>query len=219
MPRNLTFQRSEQLTLAATEAVQRHLPGADVVVHTLPIASTGESVHDRIRAVAARRNLGIHEITVSQLDDGLHVEQHLEVDERMPLRQAHSLVTEVEAEMRREVPGIVSILTHIESEPATIERPSSLERDRDLEMRLRDAAKRFPEILDIHEVFVTRTHGRRAQDAGEHVQVSCHCTLPDDLPMARVHAVITGLEGEFKLGAPEVDRLLIHPEPATDNLR
>jgi len=219
MPRNLTFQRSEQLTLAATEAVQRHLPGADVVVHTLPIASTGESVHDRIRAVASRRNLGIHEITVSQLDDGLHVEQHLEVDERMPLRQAHSLVTEVEAEMRREVPGIVSILTHIESEPATIERPSSLERDRDLEMRLRDAAKRFPEILDIHEVFVTRTHGRRAQDAGEHVQVSCHCTLPDDLPMARVHAVITGLEGEFKLGAPEVDRLLIHPEPATDNLR
>ena len=71
MPRNLTFQRSEQLTLAATEAVQRHLPGADVVVHTVPTASIAESVHDRIRAVAARRNLAIHEISVQQLDDGL----------------------------------------------------------------------------------------------------------------------------------------------------
>jgi cation diffusion facilitator family transporter len=219
MPRNLTFQRSEQLTMAATEAVQRHLPGADVVVHTVPTAPLSESVHDRVRAVAARRNLAIHEITVSQLNDGLHVEQHLEVDERMPLRQAHALVTDLEAEMRQEVPSIRSILTHIESEPATIERPSSLEPDRELEVRLREVAKRFPEILDIHEVLVTRSRARGAKDSGAHVQVSCHCTLPDDLPMSRVHAVITALEGEFKVSAPKVDRLLIHPEPATDNLR
>jgi divalent metal cation (Fe/Co/Zn/Cd) transporter len=219
MPRNLTFQRSEQLTMAATEAVQRHLPGADVVIHTVPTASVAESVHDRIRAVAARRNLAIHEIGVQQLDTGLHVEQHLEVDETMPLRQAHELVTDLEAEMRREVPAISSILTHIESEPATIERSASLERDRELEVRLRRVASGFSEILDIHEVFVTRRRRRAADGPGDHIQVTCHCTLPDDLPMARVHAVITALEGSFKLDAPEVDRLLIHPEPATDNRR
>jgi cation diffusion facilitator family transporter len=219
MPRNLTFQRSEQLTMAATEAVQRHLPGADVVVHTVPTASIAESVHDRIRAVAARRNLAIHEINVQQLDSGLHIEQHLEVDETMPLRQAHELVTDLEAEMRREIPSISSILTHIESEPATIERPSSLDVDRDLELRLRRVAEGFPEILDIHDVFVTRRSPRTASHSGEHIQVTCHCTLPDDLPMARVHAVITALEGAFKIEAPEVDRLLIHPEPATDNRR
>ena len=220
MPRNLTFQRSEQLTMAATEAVRSHLPGADVVVHTVPTASVSESVHDRIRAVAARRNLAIHDVVVQQVDRGLHVEQHLEVDETMPLRQAHELVTDLEAEMRREVPAITSILTHIESEPATIEQPASLEADESLEGRLRRVAAGFPEILDIHDVLVTR-HRRRGLDssAGEHLQVSCHCTLPDDLPMARVHATITALEGAFKLEAPEVDRLLIHPEPATDNRR
>jgi len=232
------------LTLAATAAVQRHLPGADVVVHPVPTASIAESVHDRIRAVAARRNLAIHEISVQQFDEnhirpGIHIEQHLEVDETMPLRQAHELVTELEAEMRREVPAISSILTHIESEPATIERPASLERDQDLELRLRTVAKTFPEILDIHDVFVTRraahsihiasisasgtepatSNQQPATASPEHTQVSCHCTLPDDLPMARVHAVITALEGAFKLVAPEVDRLLIHPEPATDNRR
>jgi cation diffusion facilitator family transporter len=219
MPRNLTFQRSEQLTMAATEAVQRHLPGADVVIHTVPTASIAESIHDRIRAVAARRNLAIHEINVQQVGNGLHVEQHLEVDETMPLRQAHELVTDLEAEMLREVPAITSILTHIESEPATIEQPASLERDRQLEVRLRNVAGGFPEILDIHEVFVTRRRARSGDPAGEHIQVSCHCTLPDDLPMSSVHAAITALEGAFKLDAPEVDRLLIHPEPATDNRR
>ena len=211
MPRNLTFQRSEQITMAATAAVQRHLPGADVVVHSIPTASVAESVHDRIRAVAARRNLVIHDVSVQEYDGGLHVEQHLEVDETMPLREAHALATQLESEMRREIPAIASILTHIESEPATIERPASLERDRQLEVRLRRAAKAFPEILDIHEVLVSRVHDR--------IQVSCHCTLPDDLPMSEVHAVITALEDAFKLDAPEVSRVLIHPEPATDNRR
>jgi cation diffusion facilitator family transporter len=231
MPRNLTFQRSEQITLAATAAVQRVLPGADVVVHSVPTASVAESVHDRIRAVAARSNLAIHDVSVQQYDGQLHVEQHLEVDETLTLSRAHEIVTQLEAEMRREVPAIASILTHIESEPATIERPATIDRDRRLERHLRQVAKKFPEILDIHEVVVTRLGGpekfenpqngypERAHKPGDRMQVSCHCTLPDDLPMARVHAVITAFENALKLDSPEVSRLLIHPEPATDNRR
>ncbi len=211
MPRNLTFQRSEQITTAATEAVQRHLPGADVVVHSVPTASVAESIHDRIRAVAARSNLNIHDVSVQEYNHQLHVEQHLEVGETMSLRAAHTLVTQLESEMRRDIPEISTILTHIESEPATIERPDSLERNRQLEARLRRAAQAFPEILDIHDVLVTRINDR--------IQVNCHCTLPDDLPMSRVHEIITALENAFKLDAPEVSRLLIHPEPATDNRR
>lgn len=216
LPRNLTFQRSEQITTAATEAVKRHLPGADVVVHSVPTASLAESVHDRVRAVAARLNLVIHDVTVQQFNHQLHLEQHLEVDETMPLKKAHDLATQLESEIRREIPQITSILTHIESLPATIEQPASQERNRELEVRLRRTAAAFPEILDIHEVLVTRL-GSGLEDG--HLQMSCHCTLPDDLPMAKVHAVITALEGAFKLDAPEVGRLLIHPEPATDNRR
>ncbi len=211
MPRNLTFQRSEQITSAATAAVQRHLPGADVVVHSVPVASLAESIHDRIRAVAARSNLNIHDVTVQEFNHRLHVEQHLEVDETMSLAAAHALVTQLESDIRREIPNISSILTHIESEPATIERPASLDHDRQFEVRLRRVAQAFPEILDIHEVLVTRNHDR--------IQVNCHCTLPDDLPMSRVHEVITALENAVKLDCPEVNRLLIHPEPATDNRR
>jgi len=225
MPRNLTFQRSEQITMAATAAVQRVLPGADVVVHSVPTASIAESVHDRIRAVAARSNLAIHDVSVQEYDGALHVEQHLEVDETLTLREAHEIATELEAEMRKEIPAIASVLTHIESEPATIERPASLDRDRRLEMHLRRVAKGFAEILDIHEVVVTRLGGSNRPgttgkfETADRMQLSCHCTLPDDLPMARVHAVITALEDAFKLDSPEVSRLLIHPEPATDNKR
>jgi divalent metal cation (Fe/Co/Zn/Cd) transporter len=215
MPRNVTFQRSEQITFAATEAVQRLLPGADVIIRTLPTAASGESVFDQIRAVAARLNLAVHDVTVQQMDGALHVEQHLEVPETMPLREAHEVATRLETEMRREVPGIATLLTHIESEPETIADAAQMQASQNLANQLRKTARHFPEILDIHEITLTRGHGGAANS----VQVNCHCTLPDDLPMQAVHNIITNFESEFRLDHPQVARVLIHPEPATDNCR
>ncbi len=215
MPRNLTFQRAEQITFEAKEAIQRVLPDADVVVHSVPTATLAESVHDRVRAVASRANLSIHDVAIQQYDNALHLELHLELDEKLPLREAHEIVTRLEADIRAEVPSIASILTHIESEPATIEQPEQMERDRaqarHLSHTLRNVASQFPQILDIHDIQVANHHDR--------IQVNCHCTLPDELPMAEVHQVITSLENAYKLAAPDVSRLLIHPEPATDNRR
>jgi cation diffusion facilitator family transporter len=215
LPRNLTFQRSEQITFAATEAVQRRLPGADVVIHTVPTATLGESVFDRIRAVAARSNLAIHDVSVQHVGGALHVEQHLEVPETMSLREAHEIATQLETEMRKEIPGIATLLTHIESEPATIADKAQMEASQNLETQLRATASHFPEIVDVHEITVTRGHGGAANS----VQVNCHCTLPDDLPMEAVHEIITNFESEFRLDHPQVSRVLIHPEPATDNRR
>lgn len=215
LPRNLTFQRAEQVTFAATETVTKHLPGADVIVRTVPVASMGESVFERIRAVAAQANLAVHDVSVQDREGRLAVEQHLEVPETMLLRDAHTLVTQLEGSIRREVPGIATLLTHIESEPITIAPTALLGVSANLESQLRDTAETFPDILDVHEITLTRGHGGAALT----VQVNCHCTLPDDLPMSRVHEVITDLESEFRLQHPHVSRVLIHPEPATDNRR
>jgi len=153
--------------------------------------------------------VSVHELSVQSHHGRLRVEQHLELDENMPLLAAHGFVTAMEAEILREAPEIDSVLTHIESEPATIEPPEELvEENRKIESAMRSAARFFPEIVDVHEIKVGRT--------GEHISLSCHCTLPDDLTMQRVHQVITGLEDRFKLECPEVQRVLIHPEPVAD---
>ncbi len=212
LARNLTFQRSEQIVMAATEAVKRLLPDADVVIHTVPRATSTESIFDRIRAVAARSNVAIHEVTVQQIDSKLHVEQHVEVDEKLTLREAHDFVTALETRMLQDVPEIAAILTHIESEPAQIAHTASLDSDdRALEAGLRTVARAFPQILDIHDVMVTRV--------GDHIQLSCHCTMPDDLSMDAVHDIITAFEISVKSDYPQVHRMLVHPEPATDNRR
>jgi divalent metal cation (Fe/Co/Zn/Cd) transporter len=192
-----------------TAAVKAVVPDADVTIRTLPRQVLGENIFDRIRGVAALNNVTLHDLSVQQDKDGLHVEQHVEVDESLPLVEAHRFVCELEEQMYRAAPEVSNVLTHIESEPATIEASDSIEQDRRLEEDLRGAARTLPEIIDIHEVAVSRM--------GDHLHLSCHCTLPDALPMHRVHDVITSLEGRLKLKRPEVYRMLVHPEPEADN--
>ncbi len=212
LPRRSTFEHTDELVRAATEAVQRALPQADVVIHTVPRGNHAESIFDRVRAVAARNNVSVHELSVQSHHGRLRVEQHVELDENMPLLEAHNFVSAMEAEILRDAPEIDSVLTHIESEPATIEQPQEIVvDDRRIELALRAAAAQSPEIIDVHELTVLR--------ARDHIDVSCHCTLPDQLSMLRVHEVITGLEDRFKMECPEVSRVTIHPEPVTDNTR
>src|SRR5512147_2613116 len=211
MHRNVTFQKSEQLGQRVTEAVHRVLPDADVVVHSVPLARGEENIFERIRAVAARANFNVHDISVQDLAGQLHVEQHLELDERLSLKEAHDQVTVLETEIRREVPEISSILTHIESEPATIEPGSEIARDQRLERAVRKMAAHVAEVVDVHEIVVKKVRDK--------LYLSCHCTLPDTLPLSRVHDIQTELEIRLKQEAPELFRVLIHPEPATDNRR
>ncbi len=211
MHRNVTFQVAEQIGQRVSAAVRRILPEADVVVHTVPRALGEENVFDRIRAVATRANFNVHDISVQDLNGRLHVEQHLELSEQYNLKEAHDRVTALELEIRREVPEISSILTHIESEPATIEPGNEIAADRRLERAVRKIARQIEGIVDVHEIVVKRVRDK--------LYLSCHCTLPDTLPLTRVHDIQTELEIRLKLEAPELFRVLIHPEPTTDNRR
>jgi cation diffusion facilitator family transporter len=211
LARTVTFQHSGQVADAVTEAVHRILPDADVTVHSVPRAVRTENIFDRIRAVATRHNLNVHDVSVQDLHGRLDVEQHLELDERLSLKEAHDKVSALESEIQEEVPEISSILTHIESEPATIEEGDEIVRDLKLERQLKAIAAEFPDVLDMHAIQVKRVRGR--------IYVSCHCTLSDEMPLSRVHDIQTDLETRFKQHAPELFRVLIHPEPRTDNRR
>ena len=174
-------------------------------------ATASRVAHRRCRAVATRHNFNVHDVSVQDLNGQLHVEQHLELDEQLSMKQAHDEVTRLETEMRTEIPEIATILTHIESEPATIERGEEIVLEPELEQRLKDIVKEFPEVMDVHDFQFKKVRAR--------LYVSCHCTLPDDMPLSRVHDVQTSLEIRFKHDAPELFRVLIHPEPMTDNRR
>ena len=211
MSRNVTFQKSEQIANEVSSGIRELLPGADVVVNAVARASRGESLFDRIRAVATRNNLNVHDISVQDIGGMLYVEQHVELDERMALKEAHDRVTRLESEMRDDIPEIANILTHIESEPATIETSDGPVEALSFERRIQSVTGGFPEVVDTHDLMFKRVAGR--------LYLSLHCTMQDDLPLARVHDIQTALESKFRQEVPDLFRVLIHPEPQTDNRR
>ena len=196
MSRNVTFQKSEQISNEVTERIRAVLPDADVVVNTVSRASRQESLFDRIRAVATRNNLNVHDISVQDIGGSLHVEQHVELDEKLSLKEAHDRVTRLESEMKGEVGEISSILTHIESEPATIETSDGLVRAPGFENRLQQVKEGFPEVVDMHDLMFKQVGGR--------LYLSLHCTMNDDLPLSRVHDIQTAMESRFRQEVPRV---------------
>jgi len=211
LARNVTFQASNRVAADVTECVHRLLGEADVLVSATPRVLDSESIFDRIRAAVLRNNMMVHDVSVQDQAGLLHVELHLELDEKLSLIDAHDMVTALEADIRDHVPEIGSILTHIESEPATIEASQPVAGDRDLEEALKQIGNEFPEVVDVHEIVLKRVRN--------HLYLSCHVTMHDNLSLARVHDVQTALEIRFKNVAPQLFRVLIHPEPLTDNRR
>ncbi len=211
MSRTVTFQKSEQVSTEVAGRIRDILPGADVVVNAVSRAHLRESIFDRVRAVATRHNLNVHDISVQDLDGHLHLEQHVELDETLTLKEAHERITELEAEMKNDMSEISTILTHIESEPARIETGDGLVRVPSFERKLLGVTESFPEVVDMHDLVFKRVGGR--------LYLSLHCTMKDDLPLSRVHDIQTAMEGRFRQEVPELFRVLIHPEPQTDNQR
>src|SRR5271167_1751843 len=72
MSRNVTFQKSEQVANEVSSGIRKLLPGADVVVNAVARAGRGESLFDRIRAVATRNSLNVHDIGVQDIHGSLH---------------------------------------------------------------------------------------------------------------------------------------------------
>ena len=208
--RTLTLERARQLRDQVSNAIHGLLPDADVVVDTEPRKPTGDSIFERLKTVAFRNNLSMHDLAVYDVGGGLQVELHLEVGVHMTLKQAHDLVTAVEAQMRAEVPQIQQIITHIEPELDEIPSANLVARER-LVQRAQAVAAATPGILDCHDIRVRSSDG--------HLALSCHCSFPDSMAVIAVHAIISGLETALKRELPELLKVTIHTEPSSDNRR
>lgn len=206
-----TLERAGQVRQQVAQRIQERLPQADIVVETEPRRLPREGPLDQVQEVARRHNLNIHDLALyDRGDGGLDAEFHLELRDTLPLADAHELVSHLEADIRRDAPRIRGIVTHIEPQAAGIADAALLDHQ-GVARRVTQIVSRQPEVLDCHDLQLRRSGG--------HLALSCHCSFADALPIARVHEVITQLEGDLKRALPRLYRVTIHPEPRSDNRR
>ena len=96
-------------------ALERALPGSDVVVHVEPggaEAALRERAHAAALSVPNVRE--IHNLSIVTLDGGSELSLHLKLPGGLPLDEAHELAEQVERAICRAVPEIASVQTHLE---------------------------------------------------------------------------------------------------------
>jgi cation diffusion facilitator family transporter len=207
--RTTSLEQVHALSDAIEKRIGEIVP-ADVMVHAEPRAPQGEHLFESIRALAQRLGLAIHDVTALLQSGKLFIELHLEVDENLPLREAHRQATKLEEGIRalRDAPTEVNI--HIEPLGTHIATPDAGLGEMKL---LAGAVEEFLNSLPSEYDELLNCHDARVRQVEHRILVSCHCTMNSDLPINKIHDVTAALVDRVKERFPQIHRVTIHPEP------
>jgi cation diffusion facilitator family transporter len=99
---------------AVEAAVTGALPGADVVVHVEPLDDAGLRERAHAAAIAVPRVREVHNIALLDVDGRTELSLHVKLPGDLPLEEAHDIAEQLEAAIRRAVPEIEGVQTHLE---------------------------------------------------------------------------------------------------------
>ncbi len=183
------------------DAVQRALPGSDVVVHVEPTAAAGELL-ERVRAAAmtVSQVRELHDVSLIETDDGIEASLHLKLPGQLPLDEAHAIAEEVERAIRRDAPEIRAVQTHLEplADPAPGRRlahdPAQVER------AVRAITGRPPREL-------------RTLSTSDGLVVLVTLALAPDATVAAAHDEASAVSRRIREALPGVADVVVHTEP------
>jgi cation diffusion facilitator family transporter len=185
---------------AVEAAVERALPGADVVVHVEPRSEGDlrERVHAAAAAVPAVRE--IHNVTLVDVNGRTELSLHVKLPGTMTLAEAHDAAERLESAIREAVPDVDAVQTHIEPLTQLSEGEEVAGDAPAVERIVRAATGSAPRELR----FLQTDAGLVAfltlgLDAGS--------TLDD------AHTQASEIEARIREEAPEIADVVVHTEP------
>jgi divalent metal cation (Fe/Co/Zn/Cd) transporter len=207
--RGTTLERAHDIALATEEAVRNALPGADVVVHVDPVPGESEGILDTVRLAAARRGLGAHDILIHDASGRRTIELHLEAKEDLSLDEADRAARAFENDLRVVLPGIESVLLHLE--PSGDNAATLVTEPADV-ARVYAALRPLPVELS----FPFRPHQVQVRSLAGVLSVSFHCAIGRDVSLPEAHRWSEEIERKLRARLPELGRVTIRMEPADE---
>ena len=205
--RDTPLERTHQIAVSAEEAVRQVLPGADVVVQVDPVKSDHEGVLTSVRMLAAQHGMGAHGVRIYDLQSGGHLlELHLEVSDTLTVEAAHEQATAFEYALRKQLPAIDQVITHIEPTGDALVRKSASSADEEL-------VREILLHMEAENGLGCNPHDVTVRRIGSEMQVTFHCTMDSDLPITEAHTVTERVESMLRNQVPNLGRVVIHVEP------
>ena len=191
---------------AVEAAVERAVPGSDVVVHVEP-DDAGEAFRERAHAAALRvpRVREIHNIVVLEVGDITEVSLHLKLPGSLSLAEAHEVACEVEAEILSVLPEVDSVQTHLEplAEPGAGRRVpvgAMTEEAATVRRIVRETTGAEPREL-------------RFLDTTDGVVIFLTLGMEAERELADAHASASRIEERIRRAHPDIVEVIVHTEP------
>ena len=202
-----SLQRSHEIACGAEAAIKRELPKADVVVHVEPAEGSGEDLLSAARRIAASHDAAAHNLLIYEEDGLLVLEMHLEMNADLPLSQAHRRALEIDEELRRTMPRLTRVVTHVE--PAGGARATTLATPEETS-HIRDALARVPEFA-ARGITPQNIEIRRS---GSEFSLSFRCVLPGTTSIRDAHDFTDKIERTLRSQVQNLGRVMARTEPA-----
>ncbi len=205
VPSASAVEQGHAVADAVEEAVERVVPGADVVVHVEP--QEAEAIRERAYAAAVRnpRVQEVHNILVLEVGDRLEISLHLKLPGDVSLEAAHEVGSDVEHEILAALPQVDAVQTHLEplSEPAA-GRPLGQADSSSTAARIREIVRA-----------VTEEEPRELRLLNTEVGLVAFLTLgmDADRPLAEAHARASEVEERIRRAQPQIADVVVHTEP------
>lgn len=206
--RRIPLERVQEIRRNIAERIRQEVPRADIVVEVNPVALSDETIVQRVQVIVTNHGLAAHDIRVHTKNGRTSVNFDLEVEDRLSLDQAHGVATHIEQSLAYEFGPDTEVNIHIE--PL---RPSAMPageigagETQAVEKALERVRARLRVIRDIHNVSVQRVDGR--------LFISLHCVLDGGIPLVDAHEYATRIEYLTKEYLANVERVVVHLEPA-----
>jgi len=203
---DLGMDRAHEVADAAEAAVRAKLPGTDVVIHAEPGVGQPEDVQLMVRRVAERHAVAAHGLRVYDDRGRRTLNLHLEVSGDLDVSQAHEKATAFEASLRRALPDVGRIVTHLEPSGADSARREWTPADKKL---ILDALAE----LSKEEGLGCLAHDLRVRLVDGELAVSFHCAVDAGLKIGEAHALTERVEQALRRRLPQLGRVVIHVEP------
>ena len=201
-----TLERAHNIASEAEAAVRRLAPSSDVVVHVEPVGSEENGVVATVRNLASRHGLGAHGLGVFNVDGSRSLELHLEVNDELRVDEAHRQVSAFEADLKRALPAIGEIVTHIEpTGDGSLTRQGTAVDELQVATVLR--------ALSAQTGLECQFHGLEVRRVANELNVTFHCAVDPRTAIGDAHARTVAVEQALRARLPNLGRVVIHVEP------
>ena len=201
-----TLERAHDIASEAEAAVRVLAPSSDVVVHVEPVGSEENGVVATVRNLASRHGLSAHGLGVFNVDGSRSLELHLEVNDGLSVDEAHRQVSAFEADLKRSLPAIGEIVTHIEPTG-----DDSLTRQGTVvdELQVAEVLR----YLSLQPGLECQFHGLEVRRVANELNVTFHCAVDPRTAIGDAHARTVAVEQALRARLPNLGRVVIHVEP------